>query len=206
LLLLAGYSVKAIVDDSQSWMQTWKELPWPEAAPSIPAVASPPATNPTDSETPIERQSSSPEQSPLAPADEPDPSLDTTSVGARATSRQTPASDSASDVEPTVAVPQPMNAKLSRVESPVLKSPDNAPNEVAPPTSSPKEDPPQVAALLEAPTVPVCTSGNCSIDRRFGTQVDWVADVDQAAMTAQQQGKLVLLLQVSGNFAREEFT
>ena len=43
-------------------------------------------------------------------------------------------------------------------------------------------------------------------DRRLGTKIEWAQSPDDASLLAQQQGKLLLLLQVSGNFAREEFT
>jgi hypothetical protein len=41
---------------------------------------------------------------------------------------------------------------------------------------------------------------------RHGTQVDWLASPGEAAKRAKADGKLLLVMQISGNFAREEFT
>ena len=42
--------------------------------------------------------------------------------------------------------------------------------------------------------------------RTLGTALEWAETPDQALQLAREQGKLVFLIQVSGNFAREEFT
>lgn len=52
----------------------------------------------------------------------------------------------------------------------------------------------------------VCTPDTCGDLPRLGTALHWVADTNAAAKLAKQQGKLVFVIQVSGNFAREEFT
>ncbi len=49
----------------------------------------------------------------------------------------------------------------------------------------------------------VCQPGQAG---RHGTQVNWVATAEQASRQAAEQDKLVFLMQISGNFAREEFT
>jgi hypothetical protein len=61
------------------------------------------------------------------------------------------------------------------------------------------------AASRQEPSV--CTFGNCMpAGQRLGTTIDWVADIQEASRQAEEEEKLVYLLQVSGNFAREEFT
>lgn len=49
----------------------------------------------------------------------------------------------------------------------------------------------------------VCQAGDAG---RHGTEVDWVATPEEAAKRAAVEGKLLMLMQISGNFAREEFT
>ncbi|HQU46419.1 MAG TPA: hypothetical protein PK867_26670 [Pirellulales bacterium] len=60
-----------------------------------------------------------------------------------------------------------------------------------------------------------CTDGTCSIvgagqpasdDRTLGTAVHWMQSPDAACRLAADEGKLVFMIQVSGNFARQEFT
>ena len=46
----------------------------------------------------------------------------------------------------------------------------------------------------------VCTGA------KNGTTITWYKDGDEAARLAREQGKLLYVMQVSGNFAREEFT
>ena len=41
---------------------------------------------------------------------------------------------------------------------------------------------------------------------KLGTTVDWVGEPNKAAPLAAEQNKLMFVIQVSGNFAREEFT
>lgn len=63
-------------------------------------------------------------------------------------------------------------------------------------------------------TASLCTDGTCSVsgatgetpDRTLGTTVHWMESPDSASRAAADQGKLVFMIQVSGNFAREEFT
>jgi len=45
-----------------------------------------------------------------------------------------------------------------------------------------------------------CTGDN------LGTMITWFEDTKDAAKLAREQDKLVFLIQVSGNFAKEEFT
>ena len=67
------------------------------------------------------------------------------------------------------------------------------------------------AGLPSQPTdvsSPVPTGGakTCSDAPTLGTGIHWIADPKKAAKLAKDQGKLVFLIQVSGNFAKEEFT
>lgn len=43
-------------------------------------------------------------------------------------------------------------------------------------------------------------------DRKLGTAITWAESPDAAWREARDEGKLVFLIQVSGNFARQEFT
>jgi hypothetical protein len=43
-------------------------------------------------------------------------------------------------------------------------------------------------------------------DRKLGTAITWAESPDAAWHEARDEGKLVFLIQVSGNFARQEFT
>lgn len=43
-------------------------------------------------------------------------------------------------------------------------------------------------------------------DCKLGTAVTWMKSPDEAAKVASNQDKLVFMIQVSGNFARQEFT
>lgn len=52
----------------------------------------------------------------------------------------------------------------------------------------------------DQPPAGVCTG------EKLGTAIAWYDDSRRAARLASEQGKLVFLIQVSGNFAREEFT
>ena len=62
----------------------------------------------------------------------------------------------------------------------------------------------------------VCTKEGCSGaggdeqpnhgDRKLGTAITWAESPDTAWRDARDEGKLVFLIQVSGNFARQEFT
>jgi hypothetical protein len=65
-------------------------------------------------------------------------------------------------------------------------------------------------------TSTVCTKEGCSpadgedqageADRKLGTTITWMQSPDAASRAATDEGKLVFLIQVSGNFARQEFT
>ena len=50
------------------------------------------------------------------------------------------------------------------------------------------------------------TSTEVCTGEKLGTAIAWYDDAEVAARMAKEQGKLVFLIQVSGNFAREEFT
>jgi hypothetical protein len=61
----------------------------------------------------------------------------------------------------------------------------------------------------------VSSTGACSTseagtptegDRKLGTEITWMTSPDAAWRAAVDQDKLVFMIQVSGNFARQEFT
>jgi hypothetical protein len=55
----------------------------------------------------------------------------------------------------------------------------------------------------DAPKPEVCQAGE---PRKHGTQINWAASRTEAVKQAAEHGKLIFLMQISGNFAREEFT
>ncbi len=55
-------------------------------------------------------------------------------------------------------------------------------------------------------SVAVCEDRACSGDRTFGTTLTWARSAEEAAEQAAQEGKLVFLMLVSGNFERDVFT
>ena len=63
-----------------------------------------------------------------------------------------------------------------------------------------------ISDAAEPPIAAKCEEGDCGPFRKLGTAIDWADNAKQAAQLARQQNKLVFLIQVSGNFAREEFT
>lgn len=64
----------------------------------------------------------------------------------------------------------------------------------APPPGTNKNHPSQA-------TVPIpCVEGT------FGTAVHWTSDLKAARATAKEDNRLVFLIQVSGNFAKDNFT
>lgn len=65
------------------------------------------------------------------------------------------------------------------------------------------------------PSGATCSSGACTTadgdqqpdpDRKLGTAINWMESPDAASRAAIDEGKLVFMIQVSGNFARQEFT
>lgn len=58
-----------------------------------------------------------------------------------------------------------------------------------------------VAGLTELATAEPPTP-----DHRYGTALEWVDTPQAAGKQAEQQKKLVFLIQISGNFTRQEFT
>ena len=59
---------------------------------------------------------------------------------------------------------------------------------------------PPVEADWNPPAAEVCTG------EKLGTTITWYDEPQVAARLAKEQGKLVFVIQISGNFAREEFT
>ena len=60
--------------------------------------------------------------------------------------------------------------------------------------------------LADSSTSQACTATTCGTDRTFGTAVDWMQNLETASTAAGQHHKLLFVLQVSGNFAIEQFT
>ncbi len=69
--------------------------------------------------------------------------------------------------------------------------------------SAPSDD---LIAADEENADAMCVDGKCSTPRTLGTLVNWAPTAERAAEMASKDNKLVFLMQVSGNFAREEFT
>jgi hypothetical protein len=68
-----------------------------------------------------------------------------------------------------------------------------------------------VASIALPPQAAVCTAGTCTpeglnADRSLGTALAWSTSIDKAAQQAQDQGKLVFLIHISGNFEDPGFT
>ena len=59
---------------------------------------------------------------------------------------------------------------------------------------------PPVEADWDQPVAEVCKG------EKLGTTITWYDEPQVAARLAKEQGKLVFVIQISGNFAREEFT
>ena len=51
-----------------------------------------------------------------------------------------------------------------------------------------------------------CTAAVCARDRSLGTKLVWARSPEEAAKQAEESGKLVLVLHVSGNFENPGFT
>lgn len=90
--------------------------------------------------------------------------------------------------------------------------------------SNPPAQPPAISQSAATPASPspsapaTCADGQCAKppsgladlasadDHRYGTALDWMDTPDLAAKTAAREQKLVFLIQISGNFTRQEFT
>ncbi len=90
-----------------------------------------------------------------------------------------------------------------------------APSPVWAATRSAKR-PVKSAAAAASPAGATCSTGDCSanadgkqssaVDNKLGTALTWMPTPDAASRAAVDQDKLVFMIQVSGNFARQEFT
>jgi hypothetical protein len=65
---------------------------------------------------------------------------------------------------------------------------------------------PTVANDVPLPMLPVCDAEVCKPQRKLDTALVWAESINEAAALANEQGKLVFLIHVSGNFEIEEFT
>jgi hypothetical protein len=83
--------------------------------------------------------------------------------------------------------------------APVLVVPVFAAPGFAAPGAAPR------AAASKAPPAEAGPAAVCTT-QRYDTLVDWFATPDEAIRAAAHENKLVFLMQISGNFAREEFT
>ena len=61
-------------------------------------------------------------------------------------------------------------------------------------------DSPYEQAVAEPAATEVCSG------EKLGTTINWYQDKAEAARLAREQGKLLFVMQISGNFADEEFT
>ncbi len=113
-------------------------------------------------------------------------------------------------VEDTVATAAAATADDAGVR-PVASIADIAklhePNDSAAGSAEPKS----IARIALPPQDQVCTAGTCTPegfnpDRTLGTALTWSTSVDKAARDAQDEGKLVYLIHISGNFEDPGFT
>ena len=56
---------------------------------------------------------------------------------------------------------------------------------------------------VDEPKAADVTAEGC---RNFGTAIDWVTSPQEAARLARQESKLLMVMHLSGNFAKEAFT
>lgn len=64
----------------------------------------------------------------------------------------------------------------------------------------------RAAPKKAAPPAAGCATGACPRGETYNTQIPWIASLDEAAKQAERQKKLLLVMHISGNFARSEFT
>lgn len=123
---------------------------------------------------------------------------------------------------PESMVPEPMVPQRSLSERPDLLEPTalRSPAPAAPALAVAQPAAPDFPPLISDQPVtcvqpadpdpagvdPSAECQTCAPTRTLGTAIAWADDADQAAQLARQQEKLVFLIQVSGNFAREGFT
>ncbi len=118
---------------------------------------------------------------------------------------EVPATESIERVETTPNVPKPIEVPKSDEPQPEPREAETPPaidsTAKAQPLEPLKESPlaNKGKALLDEPAT-------CGADRKLGTSLVWAETADEASDLAQQQNKLVYLIQVSGNFEIEEFT
>ena len=115
---------------------------------------------------------------------------------------------STAPVAGAAAVDVSRDVKTPPVQQPDVDVAKAAPVDTTAISSALNDEPNEPLLDLVAAANPqaVCDDGPCEDDRKFGTTLSWAETPDAAAELAREQGKLVFLIQVSGNFAREEFT
>jgi len=94
-------------------------------------------------------------------------------------------------------------AKVARLETSL---PNRPPDEIEKPAApaKPADDPAEAANLPE--DEPELCQLTIAPERLLGTSILWAETANEAAMNADDRGKLVYLIQVSGNFEIPEFT
>src|SRR5262249_851400 len=86
--------------------------------------------------------------------------------------------------------------------------PAKVPTRAAAPAGKPRKRPPGNLALAAdaADNLPATPPNKLVKDRHLGTQLTWAAPPEAPAVQAQREGKLLLLVHLSGNFEPPEFT
>lgn len=182
VLLAAGIGLKSLSDDRTDWQSAAARLiPWSADA--------------SESNTPDKNLSSISQRSAagleLAPG---------------GTTTSTPPQRGQADFAAATTSPEPANSRRKVIPSPQPPSePENGGDVPTSPVVAKADDAEPMPLSLEPAGAEVCTAATCGA-RRFGTAIDWQQDPDVAGTLAKEQDKLVFLIQISGNFEREEFT
>jgi hypothetical protein len=110
----------------------------------------------------------------------------------------------------------PYQSKPRSADQPTTQAASPTPSEPAPEPAAPA--PRITKPVADRPTLrpagdddPATASATCSASATsglptLGTAVHWMPTPDEAGKLAAKERKLVFLIQVSGNFARQEFT
>ncbi len=118
---------------------------------------------------------------------------------------------------PAVALARVPYQSKSRPAEPLATQATSAtPSDPAPKSATPAT--PQTKNVADVSASPLAggddqatAEGSCSVAATtglptLGTAIHWVTTPDEAGKLAEKEHKLVFLIQVSGNFARQEFT
>jgi len=118
---------------------------------------------------------------------------------------------------PTVALARvPYQSKARPAGPSATQAASTTPSDPAPKSATPPT--PNSKTVADTPALPpaggddqatagdICSATVAPSLPTLGTTVHWVATPDEAGKLAEKERKLVFLIQVSGNFARQEFT